>query len=72
MEPNKQCWWRWKDLMGKRRKKIKDQCLGCGPGEDFSENQSPCGLGLGNADQLPKEDLAGAGWVFWAPEASAV
>ena len=36
------------------------------------ESQSPCGLGLGNALQLPKQDVAGAVWLLRAPEASAV
>ena len=28
------------------------------------ESQSPCGVGLGNALQLPKEDLEGVMWVL--------
>ena len=33
-------------------------------------SRPPCGLGLGDALQLPKEDLAGALWVLRPPEAS--
>ena len=33
---------------------------------------SPSGLGLGDALQLPKEDIAGAERLFRAPEASTV
>ena len=46
--------------------------LGPGPGEGLRTSQSPCNLGLGNALQLPKEDVAGAVWLLRAPEASAV
>ena len=35
-------------------------------------SQPSCRLGLGDALQLPKEDIAGAVWLFRAPEASAV
>ena len=36
-------------------------------------SQSPCGVCVGDALQLPKEDpAAGALWVLRAPEASAV
>ena len=34
--------------------------------------QPPCGVGSGDAHQLPKEDLASAMRVFRAPEASVV
>ena len=34
--------------------------------------QSPCGVGLGDAVQLPKEDIAGAMRVLRAPLATAV
>ena len=37
---------------------------GAGPGEGIGAGQSPCGVGLGDALQLPKEDLADALWVF--------
>ena len=30
------------------------------PGEGLRASQSPCGVGLGNALQLPKEDIGGA------------
>ena len=46
--------------------------LGAGPGEGLRAGQSPCGLGFGDALQLPKKDLASAVRVLWAPEASAV
>ena len=35
-------------------------------------SQLSCGLGLGDALQLPKEDIAGTVRLFQAPEASAV
>ena len=31
-----------------------------GPGKGFRPSQSPCGVGLGDALQLPEEDVAGA------------
>ena len=40
---------------------------GAGPREGL-----PTGVGLSDAFQLPKEDLAGALWILRAPEASAV
>ena len=43
-----------------------------GPGQGLRADQSPCGLGLGNALQLPKEDLAGAMRALRASESSAV
>ena len=46
--------------------------LGLGLGEFLRAGQSPCGVGLGDALQLPEEDTAGALWVLRAPEASAV
>ena len=46
--------------------------LGAGPCEGIRASQPSCGLGLGDALQLPKEDLAGAVRVLRAPEASAV
>ena len=45
---------------------------GLGPGEGFRASQPPCGVGLGDALQLPKEDIAGAIRVLRASEASAV
>ena len=33
------------------------------PGEGFRARQPPCGVGLGDALQLPMEDLAGALWI---------
>ena len=44
---------------------------GFGSGEGLRARQSPCGVGLGDTLQRP-EDLAGAVWVFRAPEAGAV
>ena len=34
--------------------------LGSGPGEGLRARRRPCGLGLGDASQLPMDDLAGA------------
>ena len=45
---------------------------GAGPGEVIRVSQSPGGVGLGDALQLPKEDIAGALWALRAPEASTV
>ena len=44
----------------------KSRSLGHGPGEGLRAGQSSCGVGLGDALQLPKEDLAGAvqTWPF--------
>ena len=33
---------------------------GAGLGKGFRASQSPCGVGLGDALQLPEEDVAGA------------
>ena len=41
-------------------------------GEGLGASQLPCGLGLGDALQLPKKDLAGTLWVFRAPEVCTV
>ena len=38
----------------------------------FERVGPPCGLGLGDALQLLKGDVAGAVWLLRAPEASAV
>ena len=46
--------------------------LVAGPCEGIRASQPTDGLGLGDALQLPKEDVAGAVWSFQAPEASAV
>ena len=46
--------------------------LGSGLGEGLRARQPSGGLGLGNALQLPKKDLAGALWILRAPEACAV
>ena len=42
---------------GKAKEEIKGQ-FGSGLGEGIRESQSLCGVGLGNALQLPKEDIA--------------
>ena len=44
---------------------------GAGPGEGIRAGQSRCGLGLGDAPRLPKEDLAGALWALRAPAEGA-
>ena len=54
---------------GKISWKCKSRRLGsCGlgprPGEGIRAGQPSCGLGLGDALQLSKEDLAGALWVL--------
>ena len=46
--------------------------FGLGLGKGLRAGESPCGLGLGHALQLPEEDIAGAVRVLRAPEASAV
>ena len=37
---------------------------GRGPGDGLRARQSRCRLGLGDALQIPKENCAGALWVF--------
>ena len=46
--------------------------FGTGPSEGLRACQPPCGLGLGNALQLPDEDLASALRLFRAPEDGTV
>ena len=47
--------------MGRQKQKIKELCgLGPRPGEGIRASQPSCGLGLGDAFQLPREDLEGA------------
>ena len=58
--------------MEKLRKKIKERWRWFGLGEGLRARQSSCGLGLGNALQLPKQDLASAVRVVPAPEACTV
>ena len=59
-------------LSGSGRRSGSGDC-GVGAGEGLRASQSPCGVCLGDAPQLPKEDpAAGALWVLRAPEASAV
>ena len=55
-----------------RRRTSRNCCPGPRNGEGFRASQSPCGLGLGDAFQFPKEDIAGALRVLRASEASAV
>ena len=69
----------WEILMEMERFKFQAReedlgamALSAGPGEGSSAGQSSCGVGLGDALQLPKEDIAGAVWLLRAPEASAV
>ena len=83
-EPNKRCgkyWWKWKDLTGRRRKesgKAKEGEQGAvaflvlNLAKAFRASQPPRGVGLGNALQLLKEDLASVVRILRAPEASAV
>ena len=54
-----------------RRRRIKEQWPRCWTWRRLS-SESPFVVGLGNALQLPKEDLASAVRVPRAPEASAV
>ena len=61
---------RFKGTAKSRRKR--DCGPGAGPCEGIRASQPTDGLGLGDALQLPKEDVAGAVWSFQAPEASAV
>ena len=48
------------------------EALVSGVGQGFRARQPPCGVGLGDALQLLKGDLASAMRVFRALEASAV
>ena len=52
--------------------KQRSSSSGFGSGEGLRPAESPCGLGLGDALQLPDKDLAGAVRVLEAPEESAV
>ena len=61
---------RFKYRAGRRR--FGSSGPGAGPREGLGAGQSSCGLGLGDALELPKEGLAGAMWVLRAPEESAV
>ena len=47
-------------------------CIGSGPGEGLRASQPPGGLGLGDALQLPKKDLASAVRLFRPPEEGTV
>ena len=65
------------DLIGKicwmsKGRRTRSCGLGLGLGEGLRASQPACGLCLGDALQLPKKDLAGALWVFRAPEACTV
>ena len=64
---------KWRDLMEEQKSRRSRGCgLGAGPCEGTRASQPSCGLGLGDALQLLKEDIAGAVRLFRAPEASAV
>ena len=53
--------WKWRDPMEEQKKRIKVAvALVSGPSEGLRACQLPCGLGLGDALLLPKEDLASA------------
>ena len=58
------------DFMAKQRKEEQGAVALVLKG--FRAGQSPGGLGLGNALQLPKEDIANVVWLLRAPEASTV
>ena len=55
-----------------RRRRFGSSGPGDGPGEGIRSSQSSSGVGLSDALQLPKEDLASAVRVLRASEASAV
>ena len=74
-EPSQRCGkfcWRWKDSMGKQQKKIKEPWPWSWTWQRPSSGSVFLCLGLGNALQLPKEDLASAVRVLRAPEACTV
>ena len=52
--------------------KQRSSSSGFGSGEGLRAAESPCGVGLGDALQLPDKDLAGAVRVLRSPEESAV
>ena len=52
--------------------KAKARGLGPEPGRALRASESPCGVGLGNALQLPKEDLSSVLQLFRAPEEGTV
>ena len=58
----------WQSKSGRSR----SRGFGSGPGEGLRACQPPCGLGLRDAFQLPKENLAGAVRPLWAPVACSV
>ena len=69
----------WERLMGHGKVQISSgrRRFGSGgpgsePGGGTRAGRSPCGVGLGDALQLPEEGLAGAVWVFRASEAGAL
>ena len=65
--------WKWKDLMDRQKQKIKELwLLVLDLMKAFRASQPSSGLGLSDAFQLPKEDLASAVRLFRAPEACAV
>ena len=55
-----------------KRRGSRTSGLGSGPGKGLRACQPPCGSGLGDAFQLPKEDLASAVRLLRAPEACTI
>ena len=45
--------------MAKEKRGSRSGSVGSGPGKGVPAGQPPCGLGLGDAFQFPKENLAG-------------
>ena len=61
-----------KFFLQSKRRGSKSGSFGSGPGKGLRACHLPCGLGLGDAFQFPKEDLAGVVLSFRAPEARTV
>ena len=59
---------KWKS----KGRRSKSGGIGSGPGEGLRACRSPCGLGLGDAFQFPKIDLASAVRLFRAPDEGSV
>ena len=64
--------WKWRGSNIEREKEIWERWPWCWTDRGLRAGQSSCGVDLGDAFQLPKEDLASAMRVLSAPEASAV